>query len=78
MYSEDEINKVYPYSYNMWSGFNEAVSKRLEMVEFKKPFAKNPGYEHPNSRYYSTSLNSMLKSINSTVTDIEGSLSEVV
>ncbi|RHZ75104.1 hypothetical protein Glove_217g109 [Diversispora epigaea] len=40
------------------------------MVESKKPFVKNPGYEHPNSRYYSTSLNSMLESINSTVSDL--------
>ena len=37
----------------------EAEKKRLEMVESKKPFVKNPGYEHPNSRYYSTSLNSI-------------------
>ncbi|RHZ61712.1 hypothetical protein Glove_346g200 [Diversispora epigaea] len=50
--------------------FNEAEKKRLEMVESKKPFVKNPGYEHPDSRYYSTSLNSMLESINSTVTDL--------
>ncbi|RHZ61720.1 hypothetical protein Glove_346g171 [Diversispora epigaea] len=40
------------------------------MVEYKKPFVKNPGYEHPNSRYYSTSLNSMLQSINSTGSDL--------
>ncbi|RHZ61673.1 hypothetical protein Glove_346g80 [Diversispora epigaea] len=36
----------------------EAKKKRLDMIEFKKPFVKNPGYEYPNSRYYSRSLNS--------------------
>ncbi|RHZ61661.1 hypothetical protein Glove_346g78 [Diversispora epigaea] len=50
--------------------FDEAEKKRLEMVESKKPFVKNPGYEHPNSRYYSRSLNSMLESINTTITDL--------
>ncbi|CAG8606747.1 792_t:CDS:2, partial [Diversispora eburnea] len=45
----------------------EAEKKRLEMIEFKKPFVKNPGYEHPNSRYYSTSLSSMIESINSKI-----------
>ncbi|CAG8648481.1 8559_t:CDS:1, partial [Diversispora eburnea] len=45
--------------YYIWL-FKKAEDKRLEMVESKKPFVKNPGYEHPNSRYYSTSLNSML------------------
>ncbi|RHZ61665.1 hypothetical protein Glove_346g163 [Diversispora epigaea] len=52
------------------SEFNEAEKKRLEMIKSKKPFVKNPGYKHPNSRYYSTSLNSMLESINSTITDL--------
>ncbi|RHZ75507.1 hypothetical protein Glove_213g132 [Diversispora epigaea] len=78
-----EIDKLsekfyYNYYYNdstfkeryMWSVFNEAEKKRLEMVKSKKPFVKNPGYEHPNSRYYSISLNSMLESINSKITDI--------
>ncbi|RHZ83797.1 hypothetical protein Glove_87g10 [Diversispora epigaea] len=53
-------------------GFNadEAEKKRLEMIKTKKSFVKNPGYEHPNSRYYSTSLNSMLETINSTGSDI--------
>ncbi|RHZ75474.1 hypothetical protein Glove_213g113 [Diversispora epigaea] len=50
--------------------FNEAEKKRLEMVKSKKPFVKNLGHEHPNSRYYSTSLNSMLESINSSITDL--------
>ncbi|RHZ57504.1 hypothetical protein Glove_386g55 [Diversispora epigaea] len=59
-----------PKKYDVWFEFNEAEKKRLEMVKSKKPFVKNPGYEHPNSRYYSTSLNSMLESINSTVTDL--------
>ncbi|RHZ75521.1 hypothetical protein Glove_213g131 [Diversispora epigaea] len=69
-YSEDDIKKYYPDGNNIWLEFNEAEKKRLEMVESKKPFVKNPGYEHPNSRYYSTSLNSMLESINSTVSDL--------
>ncbi|RHZ61735.1 hypothetical protein Glove_346g125 [Diversispora epigaea] len=60
---------MHPDRYNNWLEFKEAEKKRLEMVELKKPFVKNPGYEHPNSRYYSTSLNSMLESINSTITD---------
>ncbi|CAG8511453.1 615_t:CDS:2 [Diversispora eburnea] len=50
--------------------FNKAEKKRLEMIKSKKPFVKNPGYEHPNSKYYSTSLNSMLESINPTVSGI--------
>ncbi|RHZ57533.1 hypothetical protein Glove_386g15 [Diversispora epigaea] len=49
---------------------NKAEDKRLEMIKSKKPFVKNPGYEHPNSRYYSISLNSMLESINSTISDM--------
>ncbi|CAG8516160.1 2677_t:CDS:2 [Diversispora eburnea] len=56
--------------YNSWLEFNKSEKKRLEMVESKKPFVKNPGYEHPNSRYFSRSLNSMLESINSTITGI--------
>ncbi|RHZ74588.1 hypothetical protein Glove_220g45 [Diversispora epigaea] len=69
-YSEDNIKKYHPDKYYIWLEFNEAEKKRLEMIEFKKPFVKNPGYEHPNSRYYSRSLNSMLESINSTVSDL--------
>ncbi|RHZ47031.1 hypothetical protein Glove_595g13 [Diversispora epigaea] len=57
-------------AYNIWLEIKEAEKKRLEMVESKKPFVKNPGYEHPNSRYYSRSLNSMLESINSKVSDL--------
>ncbi|RHZ61722.1 hypothetical protein Glove_346g179 [Diversispora epigaea] len=68
--SEDYIKKHHPEIYDIWLEFNEAEKKRLEMVESKKPFVKNPGYEHPNSRYYSTSLNSMLESINSTASDL--------
>ncbi|RHZ74608.1 hypothetical protein Glove_220g24 [Diversispora epigaea] len=67
------INEIYNLSRKFFSDdleFNEAEKKRLEMIEFKKPFVKNPGYEHPNSRYYSRSLNSMLESINSTVSDL--------
>ncbi|RHZ43846.1 hypothetical protein Glove_851g10 [Diversispora epigaea] len=66
-YSKNRVKRDYPY---MWSEFNEAEKKRLEMVESKKPFVKNPGYEHPNSRYYSTLLNPMLESINSKISDI--------
>ncbi|RHZ89510.1 hypothetical protein Glove_13g247 [Diversispora epigaea] len=62
--SEDFTKKHY-------SEFNEAEKKRLEMVKSKKPFVKNPGYGHPNSRYYSTSLNSMLEPINSTISGID-------
>ncbi|RHZ57535.1 hypothetical protein Glove_386g16 [Diversispora epigaea] len=57
-------------TYDTWLKCDEAEKKRLEMIKFKKPFVKNPGYENPNSRYYSISLNSMLESINSTVSDI--------
>ncbi|RHZ64799.1 hypothetical protein Glove_320g45 [Diversispora epigaea] len=64
--NEDYIKKKHQDS---WLEIEKAEKKRLEMIESKKPFVKNPGYEHPNSRYYSTSLNSMLESINSTITD---------
>ncbi|CAG8651442.1 1941_t:CDS:1, partial [Diversispora eburnea] len=62
-----DINIHYSDQYDIWLELNKAEKKRLKMVESNKPFVKNPGYEHPNSRYYSISLNSMLKSINSTV-----------
>ncbi|RHZ61688.1 hypothetical protein Glove_346g183 [Diversispora epigaea] len=68
--SEDTIKKFNPDKYDIWLEFNEAEKKRIKMIEFKKPFVKNPGYEHPNSRYYSRSLNSMLESINSTVSGL--------
>ncbi|RHZ74574.1 hypothetical protein Glove_220g30 [Diversispora epigaea] len=68
--SEDETKKYYPDKYDIWLEFNEAEKKRLEMIKSKKQFVKNPGYEHPNSRYYSISLNSMLESINSTISDM--------
>ncbi|RHZ61697.1 hypothetical protein Glove_346g101 [Diversispora epigaea] len=70
-YYDVDYNKNFcPYVYDIRLKFNEAEKKRLEMVESKKPFVKNPGYEHPNSRYYNISLNSMLESINSTVSDL--------
>ncbi|RHZ61719.1 hypothetical protein Glove_346g172 [Diversispora epigaea] len=69
-WEEDEVKKYSPGRYDIWLEFKKAEDKRLEMVEYKKPFVKNPGYEHPNSRYYSTSLNSMLQSINSTGSDL--------
>ncbi|RHZ61671.1 hypothetical protein Glove_346g82 [Diversispora epigaea] len=68
--SEEYIKKSEPDKCDIWLEFNKADKKRLEMVKSKKPFMKNPGYEHPNSRYYSRSLNSMLESINSTITDL--------
>ncbi|CAG8628707.1 865_t:CDS:1, partial [Diversispora eburnea] len=64
---EDYVKKYHPNKYNIWSEFKKAEDKRLEMIESKKSFVKNPGYEHPNSRYYSRSLNSILEYINSTV-----------
>ncbi|RHZ75440.1 hypothetical protein Glove_213g2 [Diversispora epigaea] len=64
---QGHFKKHYP---DMWLEFNKAEKKRYEMVKSKKPFVKNPGYEHPNSRNYSMSLNSMLESINSIITDI--------
>ncbi|RHZ57545.1 hypothetical protein Glove_386g25 [Diversispora epigaea] len=67
---EDFVKRYCPEKYDIWLDVKKAEKKRLEMVESKKPFVKNPGYEHPNSRYYSTSLNSMLESINSTVSDL--------
>ncbi|RHZ61689.1 hypothetical protein Glove_346g180 [Diversispora epigaea] len=74
-YPEDFIKKYHPHKYDIWLEFNKAEKKRLEMVESKNPFVKNPGYEHPNSRYYSTPLNSMLESINSTASDLYNLLS---
>ncbi|RHZ61669.1 hypothetical protein Glove_346g167 [Diversispora epigaea] len=69
--SEDRLKEGYsPDQYEMWIEFKKAEKKRLEMVKSKKSFVENPGYEHPNSRYYSTSLNSMLESINSIVSDL--------
>ncbi|CAG8537242.1 14_t:CDS:2, partial [Diversispora eburnea] len=59
-----KIKQYHPKQYKIWFG---AEKKRLEMIRSKKPFVKKPGYEHPNSRYYSTSLNSMLESFNSTI-----------
>ncbi|CAG8596934.1 9390_t:CDS:1, partial [Diversispora eburnea] len=48
---------------NIWLEFQNAEKKRLEMIKSKKPFVNNPGYEHPESRYFSRSLNFMLESI---------------
>ncbi|RHZ61627.1 hypothetical protein Glove_346g143 [Diversispora epigaea] len=67
---EDYVKKHHPDKYDVWLEFKKAEGKRLEMIISKKPFVKNPGYEHPNSRYYSTSLNSMLESISSTIPDL--------
>ncbi|RHZ75436.1 hypothetical protein Glove_213g39 [Diversispora epigaea] len=66
-FSESYVKKHYP---DIWLEFNEAEKKLLEMVKSKKPFVKNPGYVHPNSRYYSTLINPMLESINSTISDL--------
>ncbi|RHZ61696.1 hypothetical protein Glove_346g100 [Diversispora epigaea] len=62
--SEYYSKKDHPDKYEE---FKKAEDKRLEMIKLNKPFVT--GCEHPNSRYYSTSLNSMLGSINSTITD---------
>ncbi|RHZ61603.1 hypothetical protein Glove_346g193 [Diversispora epigaea] len=67
---EDYVKECHSEIYDIWLEFKKAEKKRLEMVFYIQPFVKNPGYEHPNSRYYSTSLNSMLESINSTVSDL--------
>ncbi|RHZ61731.1 hypothetical protein Glove_346g30 [Diversispora epigaea] len=67
---EDHLEKHRPCEHDFWLEFYKAEDKRLEMVESKKPFVKNPGYEHPNSRYYSRSLNSMLESIDSTISGL--------
>ncbi|CAG8575515.1 8859_t:CDS:2 [Diversispora eburnea] len=40
--SEDFVEKHYPNS--IWSEFNKAEKKRIELVKSKKPFVKNPGY----------------------------------
>ncbi|RHZ61684.1 hypothetical protein Glove_346g186 [Diversispora epigaea] len=69
-YSEDYFKQYYPDQYDSWLELKEAEKKRLEMIESKKPFVKNPGYEHLDSRYYSRSLNSMIESINSKVSDL--------
>ncbi|CAG8641716.1 8050_t:CDS:2, partial [Diversispora eburnea] len=65
---QDEIKEYLPDKYDIWLEFKKAEDKRLEVIKSKKPFVKNPGYEHPNSRYYSKLLNPMLESINSTIT----------
>ncbi|CAG8581492.1 741_t:CDS:2 [Diversispora eburnea] len=42
------------------------------MIKSKKPFVNKPGYEHPESKYFSRSLDSMLESIsifNSSISD---------
>ncbi|RHZ43856.1 hypothetical protein Glove_851g7 [Diversispora epigaea] len=59
------------FTYDNWLKFKEAEKKRLEMVKSKKPFVKNPGYKHPNSRYYSILLNPMLESISSTAISVD-------
>ncbi|RHZ75538.1 hypothetical protein Glove_213g48 [Diversispora epigaea] len=66
----ESIIRYNPDKYENWLKLNKAEKKRLEMIKSKKPFVKNPGFEHPNSRYYSISLNSILESMNSTVSDI--------
>ncbi|RHZ43851.1 hypothetical protein Glove_851g15 [Diversispora epigaea] len=65
-YSENRVKEYYPV---VWLNFNEAEKKRCEMVKSKKPFVKNPGYVHPNSRYYSTLLNPISDSSNSSVVE---------
>ncbi|RHZ58759.1 hypothetical protein Glove_368g20 [Diversispora epigaea] len=47
--------------------FKKAEKKRLEMIKSKKTFVNRPLYEHPDLRYYSISLDSMLESINSDI-----------
>lgn len=59
------------YCDNIWAEFNKAEKNRLEMINSKKPTVKNSGYEHPNSRYFSTLLNPTLESIRSTTSGID-------
>ncbi|RHZ61611.1 hypothetical protein Glove_346g119 [Diversispora epigaea] len=69
-HSEDYVKNNKPDKFDVWLEFKEANQTRFEMIESKKPFVKNSGYEHPNSRYYSTLLNPMLESISSRISDI--------
>lgn len=55
-------SKIFEYDADIYL---DAENKRLEMIKSNKPFVKNPGYMHPNSRYYSVSLDSLLESIGS-------------
>ncbi|RHZ58767.1 hypothetical protein Glove_368g4 [Diversispora epigaea] len=59
-HSKGNIEKNYPDKYDIWLEFKKAEKARLEMIKSKKP---NPLYEHPNSKYFSISLDSMLESI---------------
>ncbi|CAG8616731.1 4086_t:CDS:1, partial [Diversispora eburnea] len=62
-HSKDDTKKHYLDKYVIWLEFQKAEKKRLEMIKSKKPFVINPGYEHPESRYFSRLLDSMLESI---------------
>ncbi|RHZ50929.1 hypothetical protein Glove_487g11 [Diversispora epigaea] len=57
-YSKGDIKKNYPDKNDIWLEFKKAEKARLEMIK-----SKNPLYEHPNSKYFSISLDSMLESI---------------
>ncbi|RHZ58769.1 hypothetical protein Glove_368g6 [Diversispora epigaea] len=59
-YSKDDTKKKYPDKCDIWLEFKKAEKARLEMIKSKKP---NPLCEHPNSKYFSISLDSMLESI---------------
>ncbi|RHZ47028.1 hypothetical protein Glove_595g7 [Diversispora epigaea] len=62
-HSKDDTKKHYPDKCDILLEFQKAEKVRLEMIKSKKPFVNNPFYEHPNSRYFSTPLDSMLESI---------------
>ncbi|RHZ43859.1 hypothetical protein Glove_851g8 [Diversispora epigaea] len=64
------IQEISTLIIGFWPHILAAEKKRDEMIELNKPFVNNPGYVHPNSRYYSTLLNPMLESISSTISDL--------
>ncbi|RHZ50945.1 hypothetical protein Glove_487g8 [Diversispora epigaea] len=69
---QSDIKKHYPDKY--WLEFQKAEKKRKEMIKFKKSFVNKPGYEHPESRYFSILLD--LESI-STITSSSDQNSEL-
>src|SRR6185436_14751470 len=71
-HSKYDIEKRYPGKYEIWLEFKKAEKERLEMIKSKKPFVNNPGYEHPESRYFSRLLDSMLESISIINSSISG------
>ncbi|RHZ88780.1 hypothetical protein Glove_21g200 [Diversispora epigaea] len=62
-HSKGDIKKKYPDKCDILLEFKKAEEERREMIKSKKSFVNNPFHEHPNSRYFSIPLDSMLESI---------------